>query len=88
MKIYSLNVIQAAVILSASVTFISLPGLDDASRFAGFMAIILAASSLCSSIVALLRYNSDIGRHHSSFVGEGMILVTVSSVIPSDVPAQ
>ncbi|KAA1466719.1 hypothetical protein DENSPDRAFT_831596 [Dentipellis sp. KUC8613] len=72
----------AAVVLSASVTFISLPGLDDVSRVAGFVAILLSASSMVSAIIALFRYKADIER--SSYVGgEGLITISRRSVLLS-----
>ncbi|TFY80046.1 hypothetical protein EWM64_g3967 [Hericium alpestre] len=72
----------AAVILSASVTFISLPGLDDFARIAGFVAILFSASSMFSGVIALFRYKADIERT-SYPVTEGMILLSRRSVLLS-----
>ena len=69
---------QAAIILSASVTFITLPGLDDVSRVAGFVAILLSASSLISAVIALFRYKSDIENPIAYPRGEGLVLLSVS----------
>ncbi|ETW83756.1 hypothetical protein HETIRDRAFT_472051 [Heterobasidion irregulare TC 32-1] len=73
----------AAVILSASVTFISLPGLDDVTRVAGFVAIILSASSMISAVIALFRYKSDIERTTTYHAHEGMIVLSRRSVLLS-----
>ena len=77
---------QAAVILSASVTFISLPGLDDVTRVAGFVAIILSASSMISAVIALFRYKSDIERTTTYHAHEGMIVLSVSLFRSRHVP--
>jgi hypothetical protein len=73
----------AAIILSASVSFITLPGIDDISRIAGFLAILLSASSLISAVIALFRYKSDIEHPVAYPRGEGLILLTRRSVLLS-----
>ncbi|KAF8505744.1 hypothetical protein F5888DRAFT_1604830, partial [Russula emetica] len=73
----------AAVILSASVTFITLPGIDDVSRVAGFVAILLSASSLISAVIALFRYKSDIENPIAYPRGEGLVLLSRRSVLLS-----
>jgi len=73
----------AAVILSASVTFITLPGIDDISRVAGFLAILLSASSLISAVIALFRYKSDIENPIAYPRGEGLVLLSRRSVLLS-----
>ncbi|KAI0065971.1 hypothetical protein BV25DRAFT_1868650 [Artomyces pyxidatus] len=73
----------AAIVLSASVTFISLPGLDDVARVAGFIAIILSASSLMSSVITLFRYKVDIERPPAYARGEGLVLLSRRSVLLS-----
>ncbi|KAI0307190.1 hypothetical protein B0F90DRAFT_534019 [Multifurca ochricompacta] len=70
----------AAIILSASVTFITLPGIDDVSRVAGFLAILLSASSLISAVIALFRYKSDIEHPVVYPRGEGLVLLSVCSI--------
>ena len=70
---------QAAIILSASVTFITLPGIDDVSRVAGFLAILLSASSLMSAVIALFRYKSDIENPIAYPRGEGLVLLSVGA---------
>ncbi|KAI0940341.1 hypothetical protein AcV5_001475 [Taiwanofungus camphoratus] len=73
----------AAVILSASVTFISLPGLDDVARLAGLLAILFSASSMVSTVIALFRYKVDIERTVVYVGGEGLMLLSRRSVIMS-----
>jgi hypothetical protein len=68
---------QAAIILSASVTFITLPGIDDISRVAGLLAILLSASSLISAVIALFKYKSDIENPIAYPRGEGLVLLSV-----------
>jgi hypothetical protein len=66
------------VILGASVTLVSIPGLNQLSRIASFVSIILSASSLVSAILALFRWKTDIERHSSyEFAGEGRMVLTV-----------
>ncbi|KAF8272452.1 hypothetical protein EI94DRAFT_1566271 [Lactarius quietus] len=73
----------AAIILSASVTFITLPGIDDVSRISGFLAILLSASSLISAVIALFRYKSDIEHPVAYPRGEGLVLLSRRSVLLS-----
>ena len=67
------------MILSASVTFLSLPGLDDISRLAGLIAILFSASSMISTVVALFRYKADIDRAVVYVGGEGLMVMSVRS---------
>jgi hypothetical protein len=66
--------------LSASVTFITLPGIDDVSRVAGFLAILLSASSLISAVIALFRYKADIENPIMYPRGEGLVLLSVCAL--------
>jgi hypothetical protein len=59
------------------VTFITLPGIDDFSRVAGLVAILLSASSLISAVFALFRYKSDIENPIMYPRGEGLVLLSV-----------
>lgn len=77
-----LKAIQAAVILSASVTFLTLPGLDDMARLAGFIAILFSASSMVSSVFALFRYKADVERTVVYVGGEGLMVMSVRVVGP------
>lgn len=58
-------------------TFITLPGIDDISRVAGLLAILLSASSLVSAVIALFRYKSDIENPIAYPRGEGLVLLSV-----------
>ncbi|KZT70260.1 hypothetical protein DAEQUDRAFT_667898 [Daedalea quercina L-15889] len=73
----------AAVVLSASVMFISLPGLDDACRLAGFVAIALSASSMISAVIALFRYKVEVEHPVVHVGGEGFLLISRRSVVMS-----
>ncbi|TFK94846.1 hypothetical protein K466DRAFT_475411 [Polyporus arcularius HHB13444] len=71
----------AAVILSASVTFLSLPQLDDVPRLAGFLAIAFSASSMVSAVIALLRYKAELDRTIVYLGGEGLMISSSRSII-------
>ncbi|OBZ70382.1 hypothetical protein A0H81_09801 [Grifola frondosa] len=73
----------AAVILSASVTFLSLPQLDDVARLAGLIAILFSASSMVSTVVALFRYKTDLERTVVYVGGEGLVYLSKRSIIMS-----
>ncbi|KAL1940042.1 hypothetical protein VTO73DRAFT_9377 [Trametes versicolor] len=73
----------AAVIMSASVTFLSLPSLDDVARLTGFLAILFSASSMVSSVLALFRYKTDIDRSVVYIGSEGLTHLSRSRVIMS-----
>jgi hypothetical protein len=53
------SVCKAAVLLSASVTFLSLPGLHNIARVVALVVVLLAASSMASSLVALFRFKAE-----------------------------
>ena len=76
--LYTALIVKAAIVLSASVTFLSLPGLDNISRVVGFVAILLASFSMASTLVAILRFKSDVERGVSFVGGEGLMMLTVS----------
>ncbi|KAI0076911.1 hypothetical protein K474DRAFT_1662296 [Panus rudis PR-1116 ss-1] len=73
----------SAVILSASVTFMTLPGLDDIARVAGLIAILFSASSMVSAVVALFRYKSEFERTVVYVGGEGLVFLQRRSIIMS-----
>ncbi|KAG5642968.1 hypothetical protein DXG03_001816 [Asterophora parasitica] len=73
----------AAIVLSASVTFLSLPGLDNFARVAGFVAILFATFSMASTVVALFRYKADLERPVSHVAGEGLLMLSRRSVVLS-----
>lgn len=63
--------------MSASVTFLSLPSLDDVARLTGFLAILFSASSMVSSVLALFRYKTDIDRSVVYIGSEGLTHLSV-----------
>lgn len=69
--------LQAAVILSASVTLLTLPGLDDIARLAGMIAILFSASSMISAVVALFKYKAGLERTVVFVGGEGLMVMSV-----------
>ncbi|KAJ6576996.1 hypothetical protein DFH09DRAFT_914159 [Mycena vulgaris] len=82
----------AALLLSASITFLSLPGLDNIARVAAFIVVLLAACSMASSLVALFRYKSELAEaaqpaasqlNPASVGREGLMLISTRSVIMS-----
>ncbi|KAJ7101858.1 hypothetical protein C8R43DRAFT_938218 [Mycena crocata] len=83
----------AAILLSASITFLSLPGLDSAGRVAVLVVVLLAACSMASGLVALFRYKAELAgaerhgaAHHlnpAMLGGEGLMLISTRSVIMS-----
>ena len=74
---------QAAIILSASVTFMSFPGLDNIARLAGFVAILCSAASMSASVIALFRYKADMERTvwHYDMAGSGIMLTVCLLVV-------
>ncbi|KAI0690265.1 hypothetical protein BC835DRAFT_1365422 [Cytidiella melzeri] len=73
----------AAVILSASVTLLTLPGLDDLARLAGMIAILFSASSMVSSVVALFKFKADMERTVVYVGGEGLMILSKRSIVMS-----
>ncbi|KAF8076962.1 hypothetical protein FPV67DRAFT_1715819 [Lyophyllum atratum] len=71
----------AAIVLSASVTFLSLPGLDNFARVAGFVAILFAAISMAATLVALFRYKADLENPVSHIASEGLTMLSRRSVV-------
>jgi hypothetical protein len=63
---------QAAILLSASVAFVSLP-LDDLARAAAVLAIFCSAASMASAGVAVLRGRLDGARAAILAGGEGLM---------------
>jgi hypothetical protein len=80
------NLLKAAVVLSASLTFLSLPKgrfLADYGH-GGHAAILFAVFSMAATVVAIFRHKADLERPISHIVGiEGMMVITVRYVILS-----
>jgi len=69
---------KAAIVLSTSVTFLSLPGLDGITRTPAMVAILFAAFAIAASGVAVLRHKADLERPVSHIGVEGIVGVSVS----------
>ena len=63
--------------LSASVTFLSLPGLDGVTRTAAMVAILFAAFAMAATGVAVLRHKTELERPVSHVGVEGVVGVSV-----------
>ena len=75
---------KAAIVLSASVTFLSLPGLDTFSRTTGMVAILFAAFSMASTVLVIFRYKADLERPISHIGIEGMMVISVRVMVAFD----
>ncbi|TFK46997.1 hypothetical protein OE88DRAFT_1637432 [Heliocybe sulcata] len=74
----------AAILLSASVTFLSFPGLDDVARVSGLLTVLCATASMVSWVISMLRYNNTEFERTVRFVGqEGMLVISKRSVVMS-----
>jgi len=73
-------VLKAAMVLSTSVTFLSLPGLDNIARIAGLVAVLLSTASMSSSVIALFRFKADMERADANLGGEGFIIQPVRAI--------
>jgi len=71
----------AALILSASVTFLTLPGLDDAARTVIIVSTLLSAASLASSVVALFRHR--VAAERRSLLHENYTVSSATTIILS-----
>ena len=69
---------KAALVLSASVTFLSLPGLDGLTRTASMVAGLFAAFAVAATGVAVLRHKADLERPISHVGVEGIAGISVS----------
>ncbi|KXN82470.1 hypothetical protein AN958_02531 [Leucoagaricus sp. SymC.cos] len=72
--------IVAAIVLSASVTFLSLSGLDNYARVAGLIATLFASFSMAATLVAIFKYKADMVRSAPQ-IGEGIMWVSKRSFI-------
>lgn len=67
---------KSAIILSASVTLMSFPGLDSVTRIGGLVAITCSVLSMVSSFVSIFRYKSEMARGTGPSV-EGFVMLSV-----------
>ncbi|KAK0485904.1 hypothetical protein IW261DRAFT_1415789 [Armillaria novae-zelandiae] len=66
----------ASIVLSASVTFLSLPGLDNVARVIGLLTVLFSAFSLTSTVIVIFKYKSDADRAVSFIGGEGLMIIS------------
>ncbi|KAF6750981.1 hypothetical protein DFP72DRAFT_817038, partial [Ephemerocybe angulata] len=73
----------AAIVLSASITYLSLPEVDTSPmRIAGLCAVLFASFSMASTVVAFLKYKGEVGGVGLGAVG-GFVGITKRAVIMS-----
>jgi len=78
------NITQAAVILSASVTLMTLPGLNGIARIAGLVAIMCSVLSMITSFISIIRYKAELAHGTPTSGSEGFVLLSVRSLsLPS-----
>ncbi|KAF8329904.1 hypothetical protein F5887DRAFT_896488 [Amanita rubescens] len=75
--------IMASIILSASVTFLTLSGLDSVMRIAGFVALVSAIFSMASTLLAIFTIKADLERPPQVIGGEGLLMLSKRSVVMS-----
>ncbi|KAH7887288.1 hypothetical protein F5I97DRAFT_812378 [Phlebopus sp. FC_14] len=74
----------SAIILSASVTLISLPGLDSIARIGGLVAITCSVLSMITSFISIFRYKSEMARGVvGQSAGEGFVMLSRRSIMLS-----
>ena len=70
---------QSAIILSASVTLISFPGLDSIARIGGLVAITCSVLSMVTSFASIFRYKAEMARGTSP-TAEGFVMLSVRMI--------
>ncbi|KAF8332183.1 hypothetical protein F5887DRAFT_1080925 [Amanita rubescens] len=73
--------IMASIILSASVTFLTLSGLDSVMRITGFVALVSAIFSMASTLLAIFTIKADLERPPQVIGGEGLFMLSKRSVV-------
>ncbi|KAG1743656.1 uncharacterized protein EDB91DRAFT_220431 [Suillus paluster] len=73
----------AAVILSASVTLMTLPGLNGIARIAGLVAIMCSVLSMTTSFISIMRHKTELTHGTPASGSEGFVLLTRRSVLLS-----
>ncbi|KAF8555574.1 hypothetical protein OG21DRAFT_856431 [Imleria badia] len=72
----------SAMILSASVTLMSFPGLDSIARIGGLVAITCSVLSMVSSFASIFRYKTEMARG-SGPSAEGFVMLSRRSIMLS-----
>lgn len=73
----------AAVILSASVTLMTLPGLNGIARISGLVAIMCSVLSMTTSFISIMRHKTELAHGTPTSGSEGFVLLTRRSVLLS-----
>ncbi|OAX39078.1 hypothetical protein K503DRAFT_690330 [Rhizopogon vinicolor AM-OR11-026] len=73
----------AAVILSASVTLMTLPGMHGIARTAGLIAIMCSVLSMITSFISIIRYKAELAHGTHTSGSEGFVLLSRRSVLQS-----
>ncbi|KAG1807296.1 uncharacterized protein BJ212DRAFT_757624 [Suillus subaureus] len=73
----------AAVILSASVTLMTLPGLSGIARMSGLVAIMCSVLSMITSFISIIRHKAEMAHGAPTSGSEGFVLLTRRSVFLS-----
>jgi hypothetical protein len=82
-KVSNLMMIQAAVILSASVTLATLPGMNGIARTADLIAIMCSVLSMIISFISIIRYKADSAHGMPASGSEGFVLLCAFIVTSS-----
>ncbi|TFK61040.1 hypothetical protein BDN72DRAFT_863919 [Pluteus cervinus] len=69
----------AAIVLSASVTFLSLPGLDGIAKIAGVVAILCASFSMATTVLAVFKFKANMERT-TSHMNEGFLALSGATI--------
>lgn len=72
----------AAIVLSTSITYLSLPEVGGAVRIAGMCAVLFASFAMASSLVAFFRYRAEMDAGHVGGV-EGLVGLSKRAVVLS-----
>ncbi|KAG1859317.1 hypothetical protein DFJ58DRAFT_840189 [Suillus subalutaceus] len=70
----------AAVILSASVTLMTLPGLSGVARMSGLVAIMCSVLSMITSFISIIRHKAEMAHGTPTSGSEGFVLLTALSL--------
>lgn len=73
----------AAVILSASVTLMTLPGLSGIARISGLVAIMCSVLSMITSFISIIRQKTELAHGTPTSGSEGFVLLSRRSVLLS-----
>ena len=75
------KIIQAAVILSASVTLMTLPGLSGIARIAGLVVIMCSVLSMIMSFISIVKYKAELTHGTPTSGSKGFVLLSGSVLL-------